>query len=68
MQLLQRDRDLQVVTQDVKRRQDVGPLHHLSKRAPLQHLGTEDVPRLFGQESNVNQYLEQVKRGFYFQC
>lgn len=62
VQLLQRHRDLEVVSQHVQRREDVGPLHHLAQRTPLQHLGTEDVPGLLGEEAHMNQNLKSKKK------
>lgn len=58
VQLLQRHGDLEVVSQNVERREDVGPLHHLTQGASLQHLGTEDVPRLVCQETHMDQDLQ----------
>lgn len=57
VQLLERKRDLEVVSQHVERCEDVGPLHHLAQRTPLQHLGTEHVPRLLGQEAHMDENL-----------
>lgn len=57
VQLFEGHRDLEVVSQHVEGGEDVGPLHHLPQRTPLQHLGTEDVPRLLRQEADVNEDL-----------
>lgn len=54
VQLFEGYRDLEVVSQHVEGCEDVSPLHHLPQRTPLQHLGTEDVPRLLRQKANVN--------------
>lgn len=66
VQLFQRDGDLQVVAQHVQGCEDISPLHHLPQRTPLQDVGTEDVPGLFGQEANMNQNLEKAKEAFSF--
>lgn len=66
VQLFQRDGDLQVVAQHVQGREDISPLHHLPQRTPLQDVGTENVPGLFGQEANMNQNLEKTKEAFSF--
>lgn len=57
LQLLQRHRHPQAVSQEEEGSQDVRPLHHLAQRAPLQHTGAENVPRLLRQEADVNQDL-----------
>lgn len=58
------------MSQHVEGREDVSPLHHLPQRTPLQHLGTEDVPRLLRQEANVNEDLnierKQVRNIVFF--
>lgn len=54
VQLLERNRDLEVVSQHVEGCEDVGPLHHLAQRTPLQHFGTEDIPRLLRQKAHMN--------------
>lgn len=54
VQLFERNRDLEVVSQHMEGCEDVGPLHHLTQRAPLQHLGTENVPGFLCQEANVH--------------
>lgn len=54
------------MSQHVQGRKDISPLHHLPQRTPLQDLGTEDVPGLFGQEPNMNQNLEKIKEQFSF--
>ena len=58
MKFLERNGDLEVVAQHVQDREDVGPLHHLAQRTPLQHFGTEDVPGLLGQEAHVDEDLD----------
>ncbi|TNN83347.1 hypothetical protein EYF80_006328 [Liparis tanakae] len=63
VQLLERNGDLEVVSQHVERCEDVGPLYHLAQRTPLQHFGTEHVPRLLRQEAHVNQNLDAERRG-----
>lgn len=69
VQLLEGDGDLEVVSQHVEGSEDVSPLHHLAQRTPLQHLGTEDVPRLLRQEAHVNQDLEgEQAQGERFSC
>lgn len=57
VQLLQRNRDLQIVSQHVKGCDDVGPLNHLTQRASLQHLGTEDIPGFLRQKAHVDENL-----------
>lgn len=57
LQLLQRHRHPQAVSQEEEGSQDVRPLHHLAQRAPLQHPRAENVPRLLRQEADVNQDL-----------
>lgn len=72
VQLFEGYRDLEVVSQHVEGREDVSPLHHLPQWAPLQHLGTEDVPRLLRQKANVDEDLDierkQVFFCFFFPC
>lgn len=63
MQLLERKRDLEVVSQHVKGCENVGPLHHLAQRTPFQHLGTEDIPRLLCQKTHVDENLNAEGRG-----
>lgn len=57
VQLFEGNRDLEVVSQHVEGREDVGPLNHLPQRTPLEHFGTEDIPRLLRQKANVNEDL-----------
>lgn len=54
VQLLEGHGDLEVVSQHVEGCEDVGPLHHLTQRTPLQHFGTENIPGLLGQKAHVN--------------
>lgn len=54
VQLLERNGDLEVVSQHMEGCEDVGPLHHLTQRTPFQHFGTEHIPRLLRQEAHVN--------------
>lgn len=54
VELFERNRDLEVVSQHVKGCEDVGPLHHLTQGTPLQHFGTEDVPRFLCEKAHMN--------------
>lgn len=54
VELFERNRDLEVVSQHMEGCEDVGPLHHLTQGTPLQHFGAEDIPRLLCQKAHVN--------------
>lgn len=57
LQLLQGHCDPEAVAQDIESSQDVCPLHHLPQRPALQHPRAEHVPRLLGQEADVDEDL-----------
>lgn len=42
--------------------EDVSPLHHLPQWTPLQHLGTEDIPRLLRQKAHVDEDLKAERK------
>lgn len=58
LQLLDRHGDLEVMSQNMKGSEDVCPLDHLSQRTPLEHFGAENISRLFRQEADMDQDLE----------
>lgn len=62
MQLFEGNRDLEVVSQDMEGCEDVSPLHHLPQWTPLQHLGTEDIPRLLRQKAHVDKDLKAERK------
>lgn len=62
MQLFEGNRDLEVVSQHMEGCEDVSPLHHLPQWTPLQHLGTEDIPRLLRQKAHVDEDLKAERK------
>lgn len=47
------------MSQNMESGEDVSPLDHLSQWTPLQHLGAEDISRLFCEEAHMDQDLEK---------
>lgn len=62
VQLFEGNGDLEVVSQHMEGCEDVSPLHHLPQWTPLQHLGTEDIPRLLRQKAHVDEDLKAERK------
>lgn len=59
LQVLDRHGDLEVMSQNMERSEDVCPLDHLSQWTPLQHFGAENISGLLCQEADMDQDLKE---------